>query len=357
MKNLNQATAIALLLHIRSRLSRNVVGGLLLATGSLLLPSTAGAQDIHFSQFFEAPLYRNPALAGIVYGDYRVQTVYRSQWNNITDAYKTTSLNVEYKLPVRGADYLTLAMQLFHDRAGTTNLSTTQVLPAVNYHKSLSDVKSTYLSLGFMGGYVQRSIDRSKMTTNTTYTNGVDGEDGLLPTYNYWDGSAGISFNTQLGQNPENNLVVGAALHHFLRPKNSFFDNAAISIQPKLVLSADVKLAIGDRGNMTVYNDYVNQGSYHEQLLGALYTHKLGAYIDNPDYSVGLGGFLRWGDALIPTAQLTYRPFTLSMSYDVNVSRLSTTSYGQGGYEMSVTYKGFLDRENSAANAVLCPRF
>jgi hypothetical protein len=55
--------------------------------------------------------------------------------------------------------------------------------------------------------------------------------------------------------------------------------------------------------------------------------------------------------------QLTYKPFALSMSYDVNVSKLAATSYGQGGYEMSLTYIGFLDRENSSAKAVLCPRF
>ncbi len=106
-----------------------VLALLLIAYGSQLM-----AQDIHFSQFFEAPLYRNPALAGIVHGDYRIQTVYRSQWNSITDAYKTTSINAEYKLPVKADDYLTLAFQIFHDKAGTTNLSTTHLLPAINYH-------------------------------------------------------------------------------------------------------------------------------------------------------------------------------------------------------------------------------
>ena len=31
------------------------------------------SQDVHFSQFFEAPLWRNPSLAGIFKGDIRVQ--------------------------------------------------------------------------------------------------------------------------------------------------------------------------------------------------------------------------------------------------------------------------------------------
>lgn len=332
----------------------------LLATGCLLatgywLPTTA--QDVHFSQFFEAPLYRNPAMAGIVNGDYRIQTLYRSQWNSITNAYTTTSLNAEYKLPVKGADYLTLAMQVFYDKAGTAALTTTQLLPAINYHKSLSDVKSTYLSIGFMGGYVQRRIDRSKITTNSTYTNGMDGEDALQPQFGYWDGSAGLSFNTQLGDNPDNNLVLGAALHHFVKPRNSFFDNAKVYINPKQVYSADVRFGLNDMAYLTVYNDYVRQGAYSEKLSGAIYSQKIGAYTDEPDFVLGAGGFMRWGDAIIPVMQLHYKPFQLSMSYDVNVSRLSTTSYGRGGYEMSLTYVGFNNRENSAAKAVLCPRF
>src|SRR5690606_39989194 len=94
----------------------------------LLCGHQVHAQDIHFSQFFEAPLLRNPALAGIFTGDYRVQGVYRDQWNSVTDAYKTGSLNGEYKKPVgKSDDYLTLGLQLFYDRAGTVGWTTTQV--------------------------------------------------------------------------------------------------------------------------------------------------------------------------------------------------------------------------------------
>lgn len=324
---------------------------------SLQLTALSFSQDIHFSQFFEAPLYRNPALAGIVNGDYRIQTVYRSQWNSITDAYKTTSLNAEFKLPIKNDDYLTLALQVFHDKAGTTNLTTTHLLPAVNYHKSLSTTKSMYLSVGFMGGYVQRRVDRSKITTNSTYDNGGDGEDALIPQYGYWDGSAGISLNSQIGDNPENNFVLGAALHHFIRPKNSFYNSAAVVVNPKWVFSADVRFGLSEYSYLTLHNDYVQQGSYSEKLTGALFTQKIGAYSDEPDFTIGAGGFFRWNDAFIPTFQLNYKPFALSMSYDVNVSGLSKTSYGQGGYELSLAYIGFMDRDNSSANAVLCPRF
>src|SRR6202790_5454795 len=113
--------------------------------------TTVCSQDLHFSQFFEAPLLRNPALAGIFTGDYRIQGVYRDQWNSFTNAYKTGSFNGEYKLPIaRTDDFLTLGLQILYDKAGSAGLTSTQVFPAINYSKSLSNRHASYLSLGFM---------------------------------------------------------------------------------------------------------------------------------------------------------------------------------------------------------------
>ncbi|HEU4904237.1 MAG TPA: type IX secretion system membrane protein PorP/SprF, partial [Flavisolibacter sp.] len=157
--------------------------------------------------------------------------------------------------------------------------------------------------------------------------------------------------------NPENNLVFGAAYHHFNRPKSSFYNDETVAVQPKMVLSADAKFAVGEQFVTTIYNDFIKQGTYRETMSGLLLGYKVGAYTDEPDAILRAGGFVRWGDAIIPVVQLDYRPFTFSVSYDVNLSKLSGTSYGRGGYELSVTYAGFLDRENSSANAVRCPHF
>ena len=323
----------------------------------LLIICNTRAQDIHFSQFFEAPLYRNPALAGIVNADVRVQTIYRSQWNSVANAYKTTSLNAEYKLPVVNDDYITLGAQMFYDRAGSIGMKTIHVLPALNYHKSLSEDRNSYLSVGFMAGIVQRSIDRSQMKTTNTYFEGIDGETNLVPQYQYFDGSAGISYNTQIGQNEMNNLVVGVAYHHFNKPKSSFYNNYNVTVQPKWVYSADIKLGINESSFVTVYNNHSRQGNYAETLSGMLYGLNIGAYTDNPDYTLQAGAFLRWADAVIPMLQLDYRPFTVSLSYDVNISRLAASSYGRGGFELSLKYAGFLNRESSTSESLRCPRF
>lgn len=319
---------------------------------------SAQAQDIHFSQFFEAPLLRNPSLAGIYTGDIRVQAVYRDQWRSVTNAYKTASLNGEYKMPVgKGEDFLTLGLQMLYDRAGTVAFTSTHVLPALNFHKSLSDNYNRYLSLGFMGGMVQRSLDRSKITTNSQYEGMGDGENFTANQYVYFDGAVGMSFNTQLNDNADNNMFVGVAYHHFTKPKASFYRDPTIGLTPKWVASAGIKFSVTEASYLTLQGDYSKQGAFNETVAGALYGIKLGPELDKPLYTIHGGAFLRWNDAVIPVIKVDYNPFSFSLSYDVNISKLKTSSMGRGGFELGISYIGFLDRETSSIKALHCPRF
>jgi type IX secretion system PorP/SprF family membrane protein len=314
------------------------------------------AQDLHFSQFFEAPLLRNPSLAGIYTGDIRVQGVYRSQWTSITNAYKTASINAEYKMPVgKGDDFFTAGLQVLYDRSGDAALTTTHVLPALNYHKSLSNQHNRYLSLGFMGGWVQRKIDISKVTTNSQY-DGLGLGENFPPAYSYLDGSVGMTFNSSLNESQSNNFYIGVAYHHFNRPKNSFYKNA-YELYPKWVSSAGFRFGVGETTFLTLQADYTTQGTYSELIGGGLIGFKLGPDYDNPDYVFHVGTFLRWDDALIPVIKIDKRPLSFAFSYDANISKLKPSTYGRGGFELSLTYIGLLDRDNSSINSVLCPRF
>jgi type IX secretion system PorP/SprF family membrane protein len=325
---------------------------------AILFAGGAIAQDIHFSQFYETPLYRNPALAGIVSGDVRVQTVYRNQWNSIANAYKTSSLNAEYKMPIGGADdYLTVAAQMFYDKAGTSNLTTTHFLPALNYHKSISSNRNTYLSLGFMGGIVQRRFNRSKITTNSQYEGRGDGESLNATNYSHFDGSVGMSLNSSFGESAGNSFIIGAAYHHINKPKNAFYANAGIVLKPKYVFSAAMKFSVTEISYLNIQTDVSRQGSSQEIIGGMMYGVKIGPDWERPDYVLHAGTFLRLNDAIMPTIKIDYNPFSVGLSYDVNISQLKTSSYGRGGFELSLTYVGFLNRDNSSLNAIRCPQY
>jgi type IX secretion system PorP/SprF family membrane protein len=319
----------------------------------LSLNTALSAQDIHFSQFFETPLLRNPALAGIFTGDFRVQMVYRNQWGSVTDGFRTGSLNGEYKLPIGKADdFFTVGGQALFDRAGTAALTQVSLLPAINYHKSLSSEKNRYFSVGFMGGVVNKSLDRSKMITDDP-----NGEPTAVANYTYLDGSVGVSYNSNLSQKPDDNFYLGLAYHHFTKPQNSFFRDPSISLNPKWTASAGFRFGVAEMAYVSILADHSVQENYQETVVGALYGLKIGPETDNPKYTVHGGFFIRWSDALIPVVKLDYKPFSFAFSYDVNISKLKPYSYGRGGYEFSVSYIGFLDRDNSSVNAVRCPRF
>jgi type IX secretion system PorP/SprF family membrane protein len=322
------------------------------------------SQDIHFSQFFETPLLRNPALAGIFTGDLRIQGVYRSQWSSVTVPYQTGSLNAEYKLPMGNSnDFLSIGGQVLYDKAGTVALTATHILPTLNYHKSLSEERNMYLSVGFMGGLVQRKLDRSKMTTNSQFNgSGYDGSlnDGeTFPNagYSYFDASVGISFNSQIGESEDDNIFLGAAYHHVNHSnKITFYNDPNVELMPKMVFSAGLRMGVTDYSTITFHGDYSKQGTSTETIGGVLYSYKLDDPVD-AKYTISAGAFMRWKDAIIPVAKMDFKPFSVSVSYDANVSQLKTASNGRGGFEISITYQTFFDRFNSSQDKTRCPRF
>ncbi|MEQ1553167.1 MAG: PorP/SprF family type IX secretion system membrane protein [Ferruginibacter sp.] len=325
---------------------------------------SAHGQDIHFSQIFETPVLRNPALAGIFSGDIRIQTVYRSQWNSITNAYQTGSSNIEYKIPfTQSGDFLTIAGQFLYDKAGTADLRSTHILPALNYHKSLNDEKSTYLSLAFMGGWVQRSIDRSKITTNSQYNGNnydptlLNGENFPKSSFSFFDANVGLSFNTQLGEKEDNNMFLGVAYHHFTKPKKiSFYNDSKLALTPKWVASGGVRMSLDDYSFLTIEADYSKQGISSEIIGGMMYTKKLDEP-EAPKYLLHGGAYFRFRDAIIPVLKIEAKPLAIAVSYDVNISGLKQASKGRGGFEVSLTYQKYLNKYNSSINSTKCPRF
>ncbi len=330
----------------------------------LLLQANANGQDIHFSQMFETPLLRNPALAGIFSGDIRVQSVYRSQYNSVGNAYQTTSANMEYKMPLGNTDdFLTIGGEVLYDKAGTVAMTATHVLPTLNYHKSLSADRNMYLSLGAMGGWVQRRVDRSKMTTNSQFDgnnyNSSLGTGETFPkaAYSYFDGSIGMSFNAEIGNEPENNMYVGLAYHHFNKAEGiNFYTDSKLEVTPKWVGSAGVRMSTSDYNYFTIEADYTSQGAYSEILGGVLFSRKLES-ADEPRYILHGGAYLRFQDAIIPVTKIEMKPLSIALSYDINISSLREVSYGRGGFEISIAYQKYLDRDNSVKNAVRCPKF
>ncbi len=306
---------------------------------------TAAAQDIHFSQSNQLALFRNPSLAGIYSGDYRIETVFRNQMTNINNAYKTGYINGYYKLPTGNAsNFFTAGLKASYDKAGTISLNTSAFSPSLSFHKSLSSEFYRFISLGFQGGIVQQSLDRNKITTNSQFDGLGDGETFISPNYMYVDGTVGMSYTSSFKNNKHNNYYLGVAYHHFNKPVNSFYNNPDFQLTPKTVLSGGFKFCLTDYTYLKLMSDHYIQGGFTENISGVLYGTKFGQDPENPDLALNAGFFLRWDAALIPILKIDYAPLSVSLSYDVNISQLKPSSYDRGGFELSISYIGFLKR-------------
>jgi len=166
-----------------------------------------------------------------------------------------------------------------------------------------------------------------------------------------------MSFNSQIGENTDNNIYLGLAYHHFNKStKTTFYGNANFEMIPKWVGSMGLRLNIDEMAFFTLEGDYSSQGPYKETIAGVLFSRKL-EDMDDPKYIIHGGGFIRWGDAFIPVLKVEAKPIAISVSYDANISQLKSASTGRGGFELSLTYQKYTNKDNSSIDAVRCPKF
>lgn len=319
------------------------------------------AQDINFSQFYELPLLRNPALAGTFRGDIRATAAFRSQWNSVTVPYRTQALGVEMKSDISqgSSTYLSYGIQITNDMAGDSRLGRTQMLPMLALHQLVSPGKDGYISVGFLAGPVQQSFDQSKLRFDDQFVGGS--YSATNPTHDifgktnvtYFELAAGVKYSASFGYN--NAYYIGAGVFHLRRPTVAFSEDANIVLNKKFVVNAGLSAATSDYDRVIFYLDYFKQGGHGQAQGGVLYKHDL--LQEDIDYivSVSGGAFIRWNDAIIPVLKLDYYNLAVGLTYDVNISKLTGASGARGGFEVSLSYSNFLNIRNSSAEKVRCP--
>ena len=327
----------------------------------LLMAFHLQGQDIHFSQFYEFPLLRNPALAGIFSGNFRLTAAYRNQWQSVTVPYRTMAVSAECKM-LRGfstGDFITTGIQVTNDVAGDSKLQRTQIFPVVNYHKLLNEEKTTFISLAFMGGPVNEHFDATKLIFDDQYVNGAYSLSNPTrqqfgsTSLTYWDASVGVSFKTSLTENV--NMYVGGGLFHLAEPQIAFTKEYDVKLNRKWYVNGGLSAWINNKDKIVFYADYFMQGGNRMVQGGGLYTHSFDETGEDGALSIGVGGAYRWKDAFIPIIKIYTHQLGIGLSYDVNVSKLTTASQFRGGFELSLSYIGLWKRLAESLEKVECP--
>lgn len=189
----------------------------LLLIPALLAYLPASAQDHMYSQFFNSPVYLNPALNGQFPGDLRMNLIYRNQYTSIPGSLSYLTASIDYNVPEFGGG---IGLLFTRSSEGSAYLNKNNIAGIYSYSVGSEDF---VLSFGLQAGVTNRSVDFSKLVFGDQvdprlgYVPGLEtGAD--KPAFNnkfYFDSGVGINLTLK-------NFNIGGAAQHINRPNESF---------------------------------------------------------------------------------------------------------------------------------------
>lgn len=320
----------------------------------------AGAQDLHFSQFFNSPLSTNPANTGFIpEADYRLGAHYRNQYSNIMSVpYKTMSVFGDAQLFRNKIEngWLGVGAMLLSDVAGSGSLRSTKIYGSVAYHQMLGN--ASLLSAGFNLGYANKRIDPSKLK----FPDQFDGKffDGTLATavqltntsVSYFDMQAGLNF----AYFPTDDIYVNAgySIHHVNRPRETFFnDDTQDGLIPMRHIGfANAMLKVAPNAIVSPGMYYTNQANSFELVGGATVNFNLAGFGDK---QLLIGAYYRYRDAAIGLIGFEIHRIRFTFTYDATMSNLNNFNNYRGASEFNVLQHGFYPETTDRQS--LCPSF
>lgn len=346
---------------------------IILLSWAIFIACFSFGQDIHLSQFFNAPQVLNPALTGYMRQDYRLNAIYRNQWRQANATFSTIAFGADANIipPRLKGDKIGLGIMAFRDQMGSETITNNSFYGSLSYIKTLDAQKRHNVSIGAQIGLVQKRIDYSTFYfANQIQDFEIDrslssGENSLANSMSYINMNAGAYYNYKLLAGTD--VHIGISVFNILKPKENFAivaveddlnklkNRSIINIGGRQLLSR--KLAL--RPEILI----MHQSKARDLNLGTSLEYFI---TDNPDLiTVQAGAWYRTMDAVIVYGALKYHHFLLGLSYDITNSSLNDIKESEevkdnaniGAFEINITYFGFLKRALPYQLTVPCKFF
>jgi len=326
-----------------------LLAALVLGTGAVR------AQDAQFSQYYAAPLFINPAMAGVS-NNVVLGLNYRRQNISLEFPYEIGQFSVMVPINQSGSEQEQIGgwgASVFTERAGPDGqLTTTGVYATGALNFGLNFDKSSILVAGLQVGYIQKSIDFANLRWGSQYNRFIGFDNTLTPgTAQFTEQTAYPVFNAGLLYyfNPKRSYVLfrgsafsGVSVSNINSPNESLVDDDQVESPLPMLLKY--------HGGVEFY--LTQKMRWAPQILALFQSNKFqfnaGTYLsynlNNPrarntsTLEVILGTWYRFQDSFIFSGGINTTRFTLGFSYDLNISTLRYESRGTGGtFELSLS--------------------
>ncbi|QPH37949.1 PorP/SprF family type IX secretion system membrane protein [Pedobacter endophyticus] len=326
----------------------------------LLLPLFSAAQDHIYSQFYNAPIYLNPALTGQFEGDFRLNALYRNQWTGLASDFSYMSASADLNL-----HQINSGLGLIFNRSseGTAYLVKNNIAASYSY---IIDGDDFALSFGLQAGITNQKLNWDKLVFGDQIDNG-----GYLPGVISGAERPDVDSRFYLDANAGTNLVygkfmIGLAAHHLNRP-----DESLSGFQAKLPVRLSGNLSY----QITLIPDqYDRDGSY---LIPSVVAYKqqnvssfsLGMQYKYAGINAGIwyrnDGNSNGNDAIVFSVifdifnrKTNGEKFRLGISHDATTSKINYSNTG-GTSEIGVGYEKYFQNSSNGgrANGLRCYDF
>lgn len=334
---------------------------------TILFGAEAIAQDPQYSQYYAAPLYLNPAMAGSELTG-RVGFNYRNQWPGIDAQFTTFSAFYDTYLPQYNSGVGLMVMQ---DTEGASKLRSTTISGVYSYELKLG--RNAYFRPGFQASYIRREIG---FFENLIFANQINPAEpfgdlltgmpiqGLGEPVNMLSISAGGMFFTE-------NFWLGGSVHHLNQPNQSFLDGIS-PLPRKYSFHTGYRISLG-KGSMrqdfthmrkeryfTPTINYKRQGPFEQLDLGGyFYVEPLvfGVWYRGLPYKPVQNQTNR--DAVVVMVGLSLMSgLNVGYSFDYTVSQLGIQSGGAHELSLSWTLPNSNQGKPLRRDTILpCPKF
>jgi type IX secretion system PorP/SprF family membrane protein len=315
------------------------------------------AQDPEFTQYYAAPLYTNPAMAGNAFCSNaaagRFSINYRNQWPSLPGTYRTMAASVDQHVDqINGG----LGFLALFDRAGAGRLTTTSLSGMYAYVFPVNERRTFFIRAGFEATFIQRSIDFNSLL----WSDQIDPIRGFIFNTNE-------QFKTERVSSPNfasgiigysQRFYVGFAVHNIIEPKMSFYDSdeANTRIPRRYTFHSGTVIPLDKRR--------VAQSTFSPNILFMNQQNftqlNLGFYLNRGPLVTGLWfrqtfGEFKTADALMVMFGFRKDRLKVAYSYDITVSTARTAA--PGSHEISATIEWCLPPSTRGFKPMKCPEF
>lgn len=300
-------------------------------------PQAYSQVDPHTSQYYMYPLYLNPAMAGLIEGDYRIAATYRNQWAGISNPFSTTGITADMNTNKN----MNFGVNILNQSAGDGGYNyLTGYLSLAYTGLRFGEGGYQRVTLGLQAGMINRRVNASKFQFGDQW-NPITGYNPANPTGDILKTNNVSSFDAGAGAfyydgrpGKKANFYAGVAAFHLTKPKDPFLESNTGAIIPvRISAHAGVHLALSPTVSFVPNILYMQQGNAQEKMAGAYFQLKASDQVD-----VLAGANVRFEDAISPFAGFTYNGFTLGLSYDANTSKLGKQVSNANSFELTLSF-------------------